>query len=145
MLALTLILGTSIVLPVTLPFACGSSGGRSTRVSVCSRVCRGWESGVASRSSSTGDRIHRRRVALCFEGKAAFVRHVRHRNGAVSAERSACVKSPRLARCPAPRSCSPASRGRADRAAAHAGGMNGGVCRWGGIGKSRLTMRVWRR
>ena len=43
MLALTLILGTSIVLPVTLPFACGSSGGHSTRVSVCSKVCRGWE------------------------------------------------------------------------------------------------------
>ena len=39
MLALTLILGTSIVLPVTLPFACGSSGGRSTRVSACSRSC----------------------------------------------------------------------------------------------------------
>ena len=35
------------------------------------------------------------------------------------------------------------ARGRADRAAAHAGGINGGVCRWGGIGKSRLTMRVW--
>ena len=98
MLALTLILGTSIVLPVALPFACGS-----------------------------------------------YLRHVRHRNGAVSAERSACVKSPRLARFPVPRSCSPASRGRADRAAAHAGGMNGGVCRWGGIGKPRLTLRVWRR
>ena len=37
------------------------------RVGICSRVDRGWELGVASGSSSTGDRIYRRRVALCPE------------------------------------------------------------------------------
>ena len=62
MLALTLILGTSIVLPVTLPFACGSSGGRSTRVSVFSRSC------------------------------AAYVTCVSHQNGAVPVERRASRK-----------------------------------------------------
>ena len=63
-----LILGTAIVFPASLPFACGSNGGRSTRVGICSRVGRRWESGVASRSSNTGDRTYRRRIALCFEG-----------------------------------------------------------------------------
>ena len=65
-MALTLILGISAELPATLPFACGSDGGRSTRVGICSRVGRGWKLGVASRSVSNGDRIYRLRAALCL-------------------------------------------------------------------------------
>jgi hypothetical protein len=40
-LALALILGISAELPVTLPFACGSDGGRITHVGICSRIGRG--------------------------------------------------------------------------------------------------------
>ena len=40
-MALALILGISAELPVTLPFACGSDGGRITHVGFCSRIGRG--------------------------------------------------------------------------------------------------------
>ena len=66
-MALTLILGISAELPATLPFACGSDGGRSTRVGICSRIGRGWKFGVASRSASNGDRSYRLRAVLCLE------------------------------------------------------------------------------
>ena len=49
----------------------------------------------------------------------------------------ACAKSPRLARCTPPRSCSSASRDRADRAAAHLDGAGRRE------GRSAVTSTAW--
>ena len=53
-LALTFILGRSVVRTACLPFACGSDGRCSSRAAIRNRVGRGWELGDVSRRSSTG-------------------------------------------------------------------------------------------
>ena len=99
----------------------------------CAACMRGAACAAARRAASACCA----RACLCRSACAqARGRRTRHRDlpptsipVCVRACGLACAKSPRLARCTPPRSCSSASRDRADRAATHLNGAEGRVGR----------------